>query len=66
MTRRSHKNNDSTMNGENWKQFGWATALFFPSIVSIITFALNFFVWGQRSSGAVPFTTVHCASLEGH
>jgi transmembrane 9 superfamily protein 2/4 len=36
------------------------TALVFPGFVSAIFLTLNFLVWGQRSSGAVPFGTL-CA-----
>lgn len=47
-----------TMNGETWKHVAWGTALFFPSVVFSIAFILNFFIWGEKSSGAVPFTTM--------
>lgn len=30
----------------------------FPGIVALIFFVLNLFIWGERSSGAVPFTTL--------
>lgn len=41
--------------GEAWKATTVRTALTYPGIVSTIFLTLNFFVWGQRSSGAVPF-----------
>ena len=53
-----HCRSVSTLGGEHWKAYDWPTALFFPSIVCVVGFVLNFFVWGQKSSGAVPFTTV--------
>lgn len=41
--------------GEAWKSTTVRTALTYPGIVSVIFLTLNFLVWGQRSSGAVPF-----------
>ena len=34
------------------------TSTFYPGIVFGIGFFLNFFIWGEHSSGAVPFTTM--------
>lgn len=34
------------------------TATLYPSIVFGVGFFLNFFIWGEHSSGAVPFTTM--------
>jgi len=34
------------------------TATMFPGVVFIIFFTLNLFIWGQKSSGAVPFGTL--------
>ncbi|RMX59651.1 hypothetical protein pdam_00010475 [Pocillopora damicornis] len=34
------------------------TAALYPGVVSAVCFILNFFIWGQHSSGAVPFTTM--------
>jgi len=34
------------------------TATFFPGIVFAIFFVLNMFIWGEKSSGAVPFGTL--------
>lgn len=44
--------------GEKWRITTVRTALAFPAIVSIIFLTLNFLVWGQKSSGAVPFGTL--------
>ncbi|KAL4458390.1 hypothetical protein ABPG75_013255 [Micractinium tetrahymenae] len=49
-----------TFKGEQWKRTTVRTALSFPGFVSAIFVTLNFLVWGQRSSGAVPFGTL-CA-----
>lgn len=42
----------------NWRSNTMLTALFFPGIVFAVFFGLNLFVWGQKSSGAVPFGTL--------
>lgn len=34
------------------------TATFYPAIVFVTGFFLNFFIWGKNSSGAVPFSTM--------
>ncbi|KAL9981382.1 hypothetical protein ACROYT_G010080 [Oculina patagonica] len=47
-----------TCKGQNWKKSALLTATLYPGIVSIDSFILNFFIWGQHSSGAVPFTTM--------
>merc|ERR1719454_2486283 len=44
--------------GEDWKTATLMTALLFPGIFFGIFFILNLFIWGQRSSGAVPFSTM--------
>jgi len=41
-----------------WKQNSLFTALVFPGFVFAIFFILNLFIWGQKSSGAVPFGTL--------
>lgn len=41
-----------------WKRNTLHTALFFPGVMFSIFFVLNLFVWGQKSSGAVPFGTL--------
>merc|ERR1712007_60535 len=45
-------------NGEDWKLATLLTAFFYPDIVFVIFFFLNLLIWGQKSSGAVPFTTM--------
>ncbi|CAF4602394.1 unnamed protein product [Rotaria sp. Silwood1] len=47
-----------TIKGSNWKRTAALTATLYPGIVFSIGFFLNFFIWGKRSSGAVPFTTM--------
>ncbi|XP_013404987.1 transmembrane 9 superfamily member 4 isoform X2 [Lingula anatina] len=47
-----------TMKGLQWKSTAMQTALLYPSIVYCICLLLNFFIWGKRSSGAVPFSTM--------
>ncbi|CAN1352394.1 Transmembrane 9 superfamily member 8 [Linum perenne] len=44
--------------GTEWKKIAFRTALMFPGIVSAIFFVLNALIWGQKSSGAVPFGTM--------
>lgn len=34
------------------------TAFLFPGVIFSIFIFLNFFIWGAKSSGAVPFTTL--------
>lgn len=41
-----------------WKLTTILTALLFPGITFIVFFMLNLLIWGQKSSGAVPFTTM--------
>jgi len=41
-----------------WRRNTIVTALFFPGITFVVFFILNLFVWGERSSGAVPFGTL--------
>merc|ERR1719215_1606650 len=45
-------------NGDDWKTCTLMTAFLYPGIIFLIFFVLNLFIWGQRSSGAVPFTTM--------
>jgi transmembrane 9 superfamily protein 2/4 len=47
-----------TFKGEHWKQTTLQAALLFPGVVFVIFFSLNLLVWGQKSSGAVPFSTL--------
>eukprot|EP00002_Diphylleia_rotans_P009050 TRINITY_DN1906_c0_g1_i5.p1 TRINITY_DN1906_c0_g1~~TRINITY_DN1906_c0_g1_i5.p1 ORF type:complete len:287 (+),score=53.98 TRINITY_DN1906_c0_g1_i5:366-1226(+) len=44
--------------GPGWKRCVVMTATFYPGIVFGIFFILNFFIWGEKSSGAIPFTTL--------
>lgn len=45
-------------NGVDWKQTTLLTAFMYPGFFFAIFFILNLFIWGQRSSGAVPFITM--------
>ena len=47
-----------TLKGQNWTRAAMATATALPSFVFGLSFILNFFIWGKKSSGAVPFTTM--------
>ncbi|XP_014677964.1 PREDICTED: transmembrane 9 superfamily member 4-like [Priapulus caudatus] len=47
-----------TLRGTMWKRAALQTALLYPAVVLGTGFFLNFFIWGKRSSGAVPFTTM--------
>ncbi|CAI0376735.1 unnamed protein product [Linum tenue] len=44
--------------GGEWKKIALRTAIMFPGIISAIFFVLNALIWGQKSSGAVPFGTM--------
>eukprot|EP00929_Paragymnodinium_shiwhaense_P088812 TRINITY_DN4911_c0_g1_i1.p1 TRINITY_DN4911_c0_g1~~TRINITY_DN4911_c0_g1_i1.p1 ORF type:complete len:626 (-),score=129.89 TRINITY_DN4911_c0_g1_i1:460-2337(-) len=44
--------------GEDWKRTTLLTAFMYPGVAFTIFFVLNLFIWGTRSSGAVPFTTM--------
>merc|ERR1711887_102987 len=45
-------------NGTDWKMTTLLTAFLYPGIFFVIFFILNLFIWGKKSSGAVPFTTM--------
>ncbi|TGZ59575.1 hypothetical protein CRM22_009000 [Opisthorchis felineus] len=47
-----------TMRGMLWKSTAVMTGMFFPTLLLVIGFVLNTFVWYKRSSAAVPFTTM--------
>ncbi|RCV22132.1 hypothetical protein SETIT_4G196100v2 [Setaria italica] len=49
--------------GSEWKNITIKTALMFPGIVFAIFFVLNALIWGEKSSGAVPFTTMFALVL---
>uniref|UniRef100_J3MGC1 Transmembrane 9 superfamily member n=1 Tax=Oryza brachyantha TaxID=4533 RepID=J3MGC1_ORYBR len=44
--------------GTEWKKVTLRTALMFPGAAFAVFFVLNALIWGERSSGAVPFTTM--------
>jgi len=44
--------------GEDWKKTTLLTAFLYPGTVFCIFFILDLFIWGTKSSGAVPFTTM--------
>lgn len=44
--------------GTNWQSNAFLTATMFPGIIGLLYFILNFFVWSQRSSSAIPFGTM--------
>jgi len=44
--------------GQAWKKNTVLTAMLFPGTVFCIFFVLNMFIWGEKSSGAVPFGTL--------
>jgi transmembrane 9 superfamily member 2/4 len=49
--------------GSQWKNVTIKTALMFPGIVFAIFLVLNALIWGEKSSGAVPFTTMFALVL---
>lgn len=46
------------LKGDEWRRTTLRTALMFPGVAFVVFFALNLLVWGQKSSGAVPFGTL--------
>ncbi|CAA2965677.1 transmembrane 9 superfamily member 9-like [Olea europaea subsp. europaea] len=44
--------------GTEWKKITLKTAFMFPGIIFAIFFVLNGLIWGEKSSGAVPFGTM--------
>lgn len=44
--------------GSEWKKITLKTALMFPGVVFVLFFVLNALIWGEKSSGAVPFGTM--------
>ncbi|KAL3498271.1 hypothetical protein ACH5RR_041003 [Cinchona calisaya] len=44
--------------GTEWKKIALRTSFLFPATVFVIFFVLNALIWGQKSSGAVPFGTM--------
>ncbi|XP_047091238.1 transmembrane 9 superfamily member 9-like [Lolium rigidum] len=49
--------------GSEWKNIALRTAFTFPGSVFAIFFFLNILIWGQKSSGAVPFSTMFALVL---
>jgi transmembrane 9 superfamily protein 2/4 len=47
-----------TLKGVDWKRNIILTSCLLPGVVCSVFFVLNFFVWGEKSSGAVPFGTM--------
>uniref|UniRef100_A0AAY5EK71 Transmembrane 9 superfamily member n=1 Tax=Electrophorus electricus TaxID=8005 RepID=A0AAY5EK71_ELEEL len=47
-----------TLKGHRWRKGAFWTATLYPGVVFGICFVLNCFIWGEHSSGAVPFTTM--------
>ena len=47
-----------SFNGEKWKMNIILTPTLIPGAVFVTFFLLNLFLWAERSSGAVPFTTM--------
>jgi hypothetical protein len=43
--------------GTDWKTNTLKTAFHYPGIVFVVFCVLNTLIWGQKSSGAVPFGT---------
>ncbi|XP_071725976.1 transmembrane 9 superfamily member 12-like [Rutidosis leptorrhynchoides] len=41
---------------EGWRSVSWLIACFFPGVVFVILTALNFLLWGNNSSGAIPIS----------
>ncbi|KAG8463102.1 hypothetical protein KFE25_011099 [Diacronema lutheri] len=46
------------LSGENWAALTLSTALLYPGIAFSAFVSLNFFIWAQGSSGALPFGTL--------
>ncbi|TVU08341.1 hypothetical protein EJB05_41743 [Eragrostis curvula] len=53
-TARLHK----MFGGSEWKKITIKTAMIFPGVIFVIFIILNALLWGEESSGAVPFTTM--------
>ncbi|KAJ3694086.1 hypothetical protein LUZ60_009566 [Juncus effusus] len=49
--------------GTEWKKITLKTAFMFPGIVFSVFFVLNAIIWGEKSSGAVPFGTMFALVL---
>ncbi|KAI3443636.1 hypothetical protein Pfo_000301 [Paulownia fortunei] len=51
------------LKGTDWKKISLKTAFMFPSVLFSIFFVLNALIWGEKSSGAVPFGTMFALVL---
>ncbi|KAH6818310.1 transmembrane nine 7 [Perilla frutescens var. frutescens] len=49
--------------GKDWKKISLKTAVMFPCILFLIFLVLNALIWGEKSSGAVPFGTMFALVL---
>lgn len=49
--------------GDDFRRTTLLTAFLFPGIIFGVFFVLNLFIWGEHSSGAVPFTTMFAVLL---
>ncbi|GAV83213.1 EMP70 domain-containing protein [Cephalotus follicularis] len=49
--------------GTEWKKITLKTAFMFPATIFAIFFVLNALIWGEKSSGAVPFGTMFALVL---
>lgn len=49
--------------GTEWKKITLKTAIMFPAVCFTIFFVLNALIWGEESSGAVPFGTMFALVL---
>ncbi|TVU08340.1 hypothetical protein EJB05_41742 [Eragrostis curvula] len=58
-TARLHK----MFGGSEWKKITIKTAMIFPGVIFVIFIVLNALLWGEKSSGAVPFTTMFTLAL---
>ncbi|CAN6479584.1 unnamed protein product [Victoria cruziana] len=47
-----------TVKGDSlgWRSVSWSVACFFPGVAFIILTALNFLLWGSKSTGAIPIS----------
>ncbi|XAR68229.1 hypothetical protein NMG60_11003292 [Bertholletia excelsa] len=41
---------------DGWRSISWSVACFFPGIIFVILTALNFLLWGSKSTGAIPIS----------
>lgn len=41
---------------EGWRSVSWLIACFFPGVVFVILTILNFILWGNKSTGAIPIS----------